>query len=383
MQECTNGEVLLAVTVARMDGRDGMLLYASGYMDGQMWPEASAQSMAQLTVGVDSIVTAIQQLAAERQRTSRGWPDRLTNPSELQRADGTTGLPGFPSAAGGEMAGDDCDGLDDPMDAIDVAEGHVAVDNDAVGDIARVDDEGEQIPAPPLVHGGPLHGADQERELEEHVRRALGGGPASGVINASGAPSEAPPVSTARHPRAPSPSPSLRNPSPSPPPGVAGQSRASSVAGAPSANAGRKDPGKPSGGYQLPSDFVKPGLAVPPQRMALPTGRGASRRDPSEAAPFVDFVPPAMVKETVDELMRSDPDATMRTVLLDFCGLYKFVVDTLVRRANEEDSSFAKVNHSYRQLTPDIVRGAEISFEHPANKKQKISCPTHEERRNP
>lgn len=104
--------------------------------------------------------------------------------------------------------------------------------------------------------------------------------------------------------------------------------------------------------------------------MALPTGRGPSRRDPPEAAPFEIFVSPAVVKETVDELMRSDPDATMRTVLLEFCGLYKFVVDTLVRRANEEDSSYAKVNHSYRQLTPDIVRGAEISFEHPARSRK-------------
>lgn len=209
MQECTNGEVLLSVTVARMDGRDGMLLYVSGCMDGQMWPEASAQSIAQLTVGVDSIVTAIQQLAAERQRTSRGGPDRLENPSEVQRADGAPGLPGFPGAASCVLAGDGGDRFDDPMDAIDVAEGHVAVDTDAVGDIARVDDGGEQIPAPVLVRGGALHGADQERELEEHVSRALGGGgPASGVMNASGAPSEAPPVSTARPPRAPSPSPS-------------------------------------------------------------------------------------------------------------------------------------------------------------------------------
>lgn len=43
------------------------MLFASGYVDGDVEAAVTAQTEAQISVGVDSIVSALQQLALERQ----------------------------------------------------------------------------------------------------------------------------------------------------------------------------------------------------------------------------------------------------------------------------------------------------------------------------
>lgn len=59
IEECTDGEVLVSVVVSRPDGPGGVLLYASGFVDGVPDRDVSTRAVAQLSVGVDSLILAL------------------------------------------------------------------------------------------------------------------------------------------------------------------------------------------------------------------------------------------------------------------------------------------------------------------------------------
>lgn len=67
VEDCTNQGVMMAVTLSRVGMQNGVLLFASGYLDPLVQLTPSAQALSQMTVGVDSLVTALRQLRLERQ----------------------------------------------------------------------------------------------------------------------------------------------------------------------------------------------------------------------------------------------------------------------------------------------------------------------------
>ena len=73
-------------------------------------------------------------------------------------------------------------------------------------------------------------------------------------------------------------------------------------------------------------------------------------------------IPDDMVNETRAELCHDHRDYSFRNRLLVFVGLYKFVVDSLVKRKAVHAVARSKVNHTYMQLTPEVARGAKVTF---------------------
>lgn len=76
-----------------------------------------------------------------------------------------------------------------------------------------------------------------------------------------------------------------------------------------------------------------------------------------------------MTAETLAELGQAAGDATLRMQLTDFTALYKFTIDTLVKRKCSDDCARQKFNHSYLQLTPEVTRGMEVTLFTAGNKK--------------
>lgn len=72
--------------------------------------------------------------------------------------------------------------------------------------------------------------------------------------------------------------------------------------------------------------------------------------------------PDAEVEETEKELKMPHRSKSVRNRLLEFAGLYKFVVDTLVKRRLTDEAARAKVDHHYYLLTPEVARGATVRF---------------------
>lgn len=301
MQECTNGEILLAVTLSRIDGPGGLLLFASGFVDGQEEPALSAQAESQITVGVDSLVFALQQVAMERQSsmTQPQVPPRPPSPAPTMQ-------PGASSGARDDGAGDAPEAADE-------------FDN-PVGD--ERNDEYSELAAQVLT------GAARDREDGDARREDAD--VSWGARNAS-LPSRA----------------SSREPSP--PARDDALSRAVDQ-------------------YTLPSSFVVPGLTTPPPRILLPTGRGAARSAPPPRPPVKVSIPDADVVETVREVMRQGADISLRARLMEFTSLYKYVIDTLVKREAPDVALREKVNHPYSHLTPDALRGATVTFKMPGGK---------------
>jgi len=69
-----------------------------------------------------------------------------------------------------------------------------------------------------------------------------------------------------------------------------------------------------------------------------------------------------MVKDTRAERHHPHREEFFRNRLLEFVALYKFVVDTLVRKKTQDVRARAKVDHTYLQLTPEAARGATVTF---------------------
>lgn len=112
----------LSVTLCRSDGRDGVLLFASGYVDGGPPVEVSEQIEHQIAAGVDSMVSAPQDLAIDK-RVSRGKVRQTDN--WAMEDSGTTGN----GSGGVDMEQDDApgDGGDDAAASTTAALGSAPV----------------------------------------------------------------------------------------------------------------------------------------------------------------------------------------------------------------------------------------------------------------
>lgn len=71
---------------------------------------------------------------------------------------------------------------------------------------------------------------------------------------------------------------------------------------------------------------------------------------------------------TLAELGKANKAASVRANFDDFSDLYKCVVDVVVKRTRPEESWKAKVNHSFKQLTPEAVRNMEVTLVMPGGR---------------
>ena len=321
VQESTGNEVLLAVTMVRHDGRNAMLAFCSNYVDGDTTGPISTQLEHQVSVAVDGVVTALQDLAVEkRSAVEKRLPmDDVNLPPSVVQQGGRAGVDTDGCVAdefgGGE--GMDVDAANGGATSIDVAlqpsEAGRADDGRAGGTAAaggaatleQAQDGGRPRPSPPPHPPRP--------PLPSHAPRSLS------LVGSSAS-------------RGPSPSPRS---SPALPPVV--------------------------DGYTLPKNFTVPGLTVPPARILMATGRGSSRREPPPVKKDPLEIPDALVQETISELSVPNRPESLRKRLVEFSALYKFVVDTLVERSLSEPPA-VPVSHPYPILTPDALRDLMVKF---------------------
>jgi len=296
VEECTDNDVLLSLTLTRHDGRNGVLLFASGYVDGGEPRDVSEQAEAQISVAVDGMVSALQELSREQRSAVRDGPPMEgveLPPSVHEQHRGAGGAcEAEGSGTGDTEMGDGGSSAFDPTPAPDAA--------------GRTDDAGGSLPASPCAPSTP--------------------GSEGAVDNFSS-------IATRSSPRT--------SPPPSP----------------------------PVAGYILDKDFRVPGLTVPPDRILLPTGRGAARREPPPV-PKGDavLIDDALVRETVAELSVIGRHESLRNRLVEFSALYKFVINTLVERKKPDGAPAARVSHNYPQLTPEALRGVCIQFNYEGSK---------------
>lgn len=327
--ECTNGDIVIGVVVARQDGPGGVLLFGSGYVDGLTDTPISRHIEAQLSVGVDSLSSALQQASIEQQ----GAP--VTLPPTLPAA----------TSADLDVLGDAGEDVDQEIDDAAAADLDTMASFDALMDAAPA--------GPGSIGRDPIPPGSQ--------------GPAASPTSArpSSSPAPASPGATPA-PAGHSSASTAGRPASSPPPTGLASSTArdrpdSSPTGQP-VPAVRGDEER-----ILPSNFTLPGLIVPPGRIQLATGRGAARKEPPPREPTTVTIPDALVGETVRELLRKGKDVSLRARLMDFTSLYKFVIDTLVRRGASDAAPREKVNHVYQQLTPDALRNVTVKFKMPGS----------------
>lgn len=313
MEECTDGDAQLSVTLCRKDARDGMLLYATGCLDGDEAVEVSEQIENQIAAGVDSMVLALQDLAVERRATRGNAQPRakMTNEQSDSR----------------HMVGAD-------MDAKSVAAYADAGEDMHVDDGAG--DGGGNGPLPAVAIDDGARSSLQDAALAESG--AAAGGDTTGRPNACSLRAlPAPLALRGSTPGRPSPS-----PCPSPPP--RGFSPSPHVVA----------------GYFMDKSFRVPGLTVPPDRIPMACGRGPSRREPPAVSKEPVKIPDDVIEETIADLSGTDRGDYLRKRLVRFGALYKFVVDTLVDRDNQDGGNSKKADHRYPQLTPEAVRGLTV-----------------------
>lgn len=89
-----------------------------------------------------------------------------------------------------------------------------------------------------------------------------------------------------------------------------------------------------------------------------------------------------MVEATISELLIRGHGDALRERLNEITMLYKFVIDTLVRRSCEDPILRAKVNHPYIDETPDAVRGKTVSCTMTSGKRVSVKSPTFSNSRN-
>jgi len=303
MEECTDGDVQLSVTLCRSDGRNGVLLFASGYLDGGPPVDISEQIENQIASGVDSMVSALQELAVEGRARRRIQPmnDMQLTPSVFDQRRSAV------SDDGGEVATND--------GGNDVEDYHVG-DGGSNGEAWAYAARGS-APSSPHV----------STTLEDGI--AVGAG-LCGRFGASTSGCD---------------------------------SRSSTALGARSTPRGSPPPQSPVIGYIMDKKFRVPGLTVPPARIIRATGHGTSRRDPPPVSKEPVRVPVSIVLETIAELSAVDRHDSLRRRLVRFSALYKFVIDTLVDRGNAGKEGFEKADHRYPQLTPEALRGLLVTLE--------------------
>ncbi|KAK1860640.1 hypothetical protein I4F81_003228 [Pyropia yezoensis] len=73
--------------------------------------------------------------------------------------------------------------------------------------------------------------------------------------------------------------------------------------------------------------------------------------------------------------MVSGRDSSLRSRLIEFMALFKFVTDTMVKKECTDPVLRDKVDHPYKDLTPDVVRGKTVSFNMASGKRVSSSTP--------
>eukprot|EP00170_Pyropia_yezoensis_P007402 contig_30332_g7425 len=104
-------------------------------------------------------------------------------------------------------------------------------------------------------------------------------------------------------------------------------------------------------------------------------GRGSRIAPPDGDLVDVD-IPRALVEDTVKELTVSGRGDSLRQRLNEFTALYKYVLDTLVKRQCADPVKREKVNHPYIGITPEAVRGKKVSFTMASGKRWTVTSPT-------
>jgi len=115
---------------------------------------------------------------------------------------------------------------------------------------------------------------------------------------------------------------------------------------------------------QIDEDFQLPGLISIPTRVSVPKGKGyafLTARYKAVSDEDVITIPPDVVRETVTELERPRPDDSARDQLLTFVVLYKYILDTTVKRTVAERQK-KLFDLTYMQLTPQAAMGLTIKF---------------------
>jgi len=357
LQSATDGEVLVAVTICRADMPGGMLLFGSGHIDNIQKASASAETETAISVGVDIISSALRLLHVER-RARR-----------VEAGRGDLGVIGA-ACGGSDVGGADQRVCGAPTDAVYDGNGVVSAvgAGAAIGDMpsgtAGVvgDAVGGKSPSfvdPPFVAHeagvsqseaagtGRLERAatDSDTVVRTPVQQTLLDDDHSVAFSRGGRTQAMGPQSAVSAAAAP----------------VTGTVADSSRGGSSFAS-GVSAGGKDTRDFFLSPDFVLPGLTVSPPRIVLPTGRGRGRINPPAPDTLSVSILDDMVKETRAELSHDHREDSFRNRLLEFVGLYKLVVDALVKQKTVHAVARVKVNHTYLQLTPEVSRGATVTF---------------------
>lgn len=324
LQHCTDNEVLISVTLSRVDGPGSLLLYASGYAGLAEEVEVSAQIETQISFGVESPASALQQLALEQQEK----PQPTAPPVDIAAAAPAEMDADQDGADAGDERGAELDPVnqlinagdggaadgqegDDGASAAQLVESGPRLSEGASGAPAPMPAAGSHAPTARSAANGDLNEGEAARVQEQSKVDLRSTGTASQM-------------SAVRNDREPSPA--------------------------------------TDGDYVLPSSFKIPGLVVPPERILLPTGRGAARREPPVRPPRTVSISNALVNETMAELCRPGRDVSLRDRMKDFTALYKYVIDTFVKRTLPDEEARKKVNHTYAQLTPEAVRNVSVEY---------------------
>lgn len=349
VEDCTDRDVLVSVTLSRAGMPSGLLLFASGYLDPRVSIPPSAQAVAQMAVGLDSLVSALRHLNLERKERAAA----PTTPSE--------------SAADG-MANEDGD--DEPLDGGSEGAGNDGNDCDEMELLAR-SAGGSALPA-----DTPLGGSCGGTPLPSSPPASAPAGATPAATSPRRRPFGLPPrpdPSPVRLPRGSPPLPSQSldaAPQRSPPP------RSKSPDGRRSGRASAARTAGDAVSYVLPTTFTVPGLSAPPPRIQMTSGRRPVKVPTNASNDMVLEIPRSVVEDTVKELTVPGRDDSLRLRLLEFQALYKFIVDTLVRRACPDALAREKINHPFIDVTPDAVRGKTVVFTMTSGKRMSLNSPT-------
>ncbi|KAK1860912.1 hypothetical protein I4F81_003498 [Pyropia yezoensis] len=340
IEEASKHELLVSVTVSQMGRRNGVLLFASGYLKRTPGVKPSAQVEAQMAVGMDSLLTALQQVNLERRR-SRGSGSPTPSEGSLVPTASEMALLADDVVRGSLLGRDNSDLGDDYEDA----EGMYDDDADALELPDPDPDSGARV----TDEVGAPAAAAADSSTQTRPSPSLSG---RGVAEADGPHRVRPPagVEAAAEDR--------RQRQLSPPVG-------DGVAGRPG-NVRR---------YILAETFTLPGLTTAPVRIRMAPGRGSRIAPPDGDLVDVD-IPRALVEDTVKELTVSGRGDSLRQRLNEFTALYKYVLDTLVKRQCADPVKREKVNHPYIGITPEAVRGKKVSFTMASGKRWTVTSPT-------
>lgn len=353
--DATDGEVLLAVTVTRVGGSGELLLFGSGYVDGERSADPLPHADALVSIGVDSIAHALRQVHTERRLADeprRPLPSPRQPPSTAQPEKAVDGL------KLGATLGADVE--EDPNNhgvktAVTFGSG-----NHEDGDVAA---EGTTE----FVAGGMTQpilanaGVDEAVAGDPGVTSELPGDRGC-AENGAAAAANAADGSGGHRRDAEDEDAQSRG---------ARRTTLSAVSDSRFLSAALLSPSL----YKLPDDLQLPGLMVAPKRILLRRGRGRTRTEPPPAEKRSVDIPETLVQETIRELMPTPAYKSLLLPLVSFSQLCKFAVDTLVKRQTDDPNKRDAVDHSFLQLTPEAARGATVNFKNHKGTRVAVESP--------